>query len=305
MKPEQETPPATWSDAVAKFLDRLAERRKSAKTIRCYGEELSAYGVWHQAEFEESPLLDAVMEADLSMWISALQAQGLKPATINKKRAALKSFLRWSETKGFSGPIEMPDAAKKQEGAIRWLSKRDEHALVRAVTKADVLRDRALIKVFLRCGIRIEEASTLRRGALRLQTKKGWMTIIGKGNKQREVPIDNDTVKLLNELVKTLDDVPGKDPNVFQGQRGGLTPSALHRIVTGYANDAKLPDVTAHCLRHTCAKRLLDSGAELTDVAAILGHASVATTQRYVKSGQLDLEKAVARRAGKTVDDDD
>jgi site-specific recombinase XerD len=304
MKTEKETPPATWSEAVDRFLHRLEERRRSAKTVRCYREELTAYAAWHQAEFEEPPSLQAIMEGDLGRWMSWLQDQKLKPATINKKRAALKSFLRWSEVKGFLDPIEMPDAVKTQESALRWLSKNQEHALLRVVERGKVLRDRALILFFLRCGVRIEEASTLRRGALRLQAKKGWATIKGKGDKEREVPIDNDTTKLLHELLKTLES-PESDPHVFQGQRGGLTPSALHRIVVGYAGQAKLDGVTAHNLRHTCAKRLLDSGSELTDVAAIMGHASLNTTKRYVKPGKLDLERAVARRAGNASNDDE
>ena len=87
----------------------------------------------------------AIMESDLNAWMPGCgpRRPKLKPATINKKRAALKSFLRWSEVKGWSDPIEMPPPMKKQPGALRWLSKNDEHALIRAVNSGKVLRDRA------------------------------------------------------------------------------------------------------------------------------------------------------------------
>jgi integrase/recombinase XerD len=297
-KPKKETPPASWTEAVESFLTRLKDRRKSPKTIRCYREELTAYAAWSEAEYKEPPTLQAVMESDLREWITWLRAQKspkLKPATINKKRAALKSFLRWSEVKGFSEPMEMPPPMKKQEGALRWLSKNDEHALIRAVNKGKVLRDRALIMFFLRVGPRIEEVSTLCRGDLELGEQKGWANLLGKGDKPRRVPIDNDTVKLLNELVPTLKKTD-KDPeiHVFRGQRGALSVSALHRIVVEYAERAKLTNVSAHHLRHTFAKRVYDRTRDLTALQQLLGHASIATTALYAKAGEEDLEKAVS-----------
>jgi len=305
-KPPKETAPASWAEAVDRFLTRLEDRRKSPKTIRCYREELLAYAAWSEDAFQEPPSLEAIMESDLREWIAWLRARKdpkLKPATINKKRAALKSFLRWSEVKGFSDPIEMPPPMKKQAGARRWLSKNDEHALIRAVNKGKVLRDRALILFFIRVGPRIEEVSTLCRGDLELGEQKGWANIVGKGDKPRRVPIDNDTVKLLNELVPTLKRTD-KDPDVhvFQGQRGPLSVSALHRIVAGYAGLAKLPGISAHNLRHTFAKRLLDrKGDQKVDITVIqylMGHASVTTTAEYLKPGEEDLERAVESRAG-------
>jgi integrase/recombinase XerC len=306
-KPEKETAPTSWGEAVDRFLDRLGERRKSPKTIRCYREELTAFGAWSRAEFDEPPELAMIMESDLNAWMSWLRAREpkLKPATINKKRAALKSFLRWSEVKGWSDPIEMPPPMKKQATPLRWLSKNDERALIRAVDRGKVLRDRALIMFFLRVGVRIEEASTLRVGDLELHPHKGWANIHGKGDKQRRVPIEVETVKLLNELVKTLEST-GSNPHVFQGQRGGLTPSAIHRIVVGYAVDrAKLPGVSAHNLRHTFAKRRLDKGEDVTVVSALLGHSSLNTTLLYLKPGEEDLERAVANRSGDADDGPD
>jgi len=309
-KPPKETAPASWTEAVESFLNRLIDRRKSPKTIRCYREELAAYAAWSEAEYKEPPTLQAIMEGDLREWIAWLRAQKgpkLKPATINKKRAALKSFLRWSEVKGFSDPIEMPPPMKGQAGAIRWLSKNDEHALVRAVNKKKTsvnrspideqnhLRDRTLIMFFLRVGPRIEEVSTLCRGNLELGEHKGWVTLLGKGDKPRRVPIDNDTVKLLNELVPTLKRTE-KDPDVhvFQGQRGPLSVSALHRIVVDYAELAKLPGISAHNLRHTFGKRTYDKTKDLTAVQQLLGHSSITTTALYAKPGEEDLEKAVS-----------
>jgi integrase/recombinase XerD len=320
VKPPKEIAPASWTEAVERFLTRLKDRRKSAKTITCYRAELAAYAAWSEDAFKEPLSLEAIMESDLREWIAWLRAQKspkLKPATINKKRAALKSFLRWSEVKGFSEPIEMPPPMKGQAGALRWLSRNDEHALVRAVNKKKAsvnrspideqkhLRDRTLIMFFLRVGPRIEEVSTLCRGDLELGEHKGWVTLLGKGDKPRRVPIDNDTVKLFNELVPTLKRID-KDPDVhvFQGQRGPLSVSALHRIVVDYAKLAKLPAISAHNLRHTFGKRTYDKTKDLTVVQQLLGHASIATTALYAKAGEEDLERAVADRPGVAESDD-
>jgi site-specific recombinase XerD len=321
VKPPKETAPATWTEAVERFLTRLKDRRKSDKTIRCYREELAAYAAWSEDAFKEPPSLEAIMESDLREWIAWLRAQKspkLKPATINKKRAALKSFLRWSEVKGFSDPVEMPPPMKGQPGALRWLSKNDEHALIRAVNKKrnladrtssdgqNHLRDRTLIMFFLRVGPRIEEVSKLCKGDLELREHKGWATLAGKGDKPRRVPIENETVKLLNELVPTLKRTD-KDPDVhvFRGQRGPLSVSALHRIVVDYAKLAKLPPgISAHNLRHTFGKRTYDRTKDLATLQQLLGHASIATTALYAKAGEEDLERAVADRAGVADSDD-
>lgn len=304
IKPPKDAPPASWEEAVERFMGRLTERRKSAKTIRCYREELLAFGEWYKSEFEEPARLSDIMESDPAAWLTWLRtSQKLKAATINKKLAALKSFLRWSEIKGFSEPLEMPEPLKKQRGAIRSLNKNQEHALLRAVHKGKVLRDRALIVFFIRVGVRIEEAATLRRSALELGAKKGWANITGKGDKDRRIPIPNDAVKLLSELVEALKDTNEKDPHVFQGQRGGLTVSALHRIIVKYADEAALPGISAHNLRHTFAKRLLDSGTPITTVAYLLGHSSLTTTMIYLKPGEEDLERAVANRGDESDDE--
>ena len=216
---------------------------------------------------------------------------------MNKKRAALKSFLRWLEVRGFSAAVEFPKGAKRQKPAVRWLTRSEERALVRTVKRGADSRDCALIRVLLHCGIRIEEAATLRWSDLKLSERKGWMTVVGKGRKERKIPVDVEARNALADLAAGWK--LGKARPVFEGQRGGLTVSALHRIVVHYAKLANLPGVTAHNLRHTCGKRLIEGGARLEEVAAILGHENLNTTRQYVEPGETDLEREVERRAGR------
>lgn len=293
----KEAPPAGWDDAVGKFLVWLSDRNKSAKTIRCYREELAAFASWFQSATDEAPELRNVTAADLRQWRESLVKAELRPATVNKKRAALKSFMRWLEVRGFADPVEFPDGMKRQKPAVRWLTRLEERALIRAVQRRGDKSDCALVKVLLHCGLRIEEAATLRWSALKLTERKGWITVVGKGRKERKIPVDVEARDALRELSSGWK--MGRDQAVFEGQRGALTVSALHRIVVHYAKLAELPDVTAHNLRHTCGKRLIESGARLEEVAAILGHENLNTTRQYVEPGEEDLERAVERRAGR------
>jgi site-specific recombinase XerD len=294
-RPEQEKAPSGWGDAVERFLVSLAKDEKSAKTIRCYREELAAFETWFRYAIEEPPALGEVTADDLRQWKEWMIAGKLQPATVNKKRAALQSFFRWSEVKGFSVPVEFPKAVKKQEPGIRWLTRSEERAYVRAVERAGVSMHCALAKVLLHCGIRIEEAASLRWNAIEIGERKGEMTVIGKGRKEREIPINVEARNALQDW--SAGSKLGTDRPVWEGQRGPLTVSALHRIVVHYAELAALPDVSAHCLRHTCGKRLIDSGSDINEVARILGHSDINTTRRYITAGKTDLQAAVERRA--------
>jgi integrase/recombinase XerC len=294
-RPEKEKAPDGWPDAVERFLAWLKENEKSAKTVRCYREELEAFRKWFRYAIEEEPRLGDVNAADLRQWKEWMVEGKLQPATVNKKRAAVKSFLRWSEVRGFSPPVEFPKGQRKQKPAVRWLTRSEERSYVRAVERAGMSMHCALIKVLLHCGIRIEEAATLRWTACAITDRKGRLTVVGKGRKERKIPIDVEARNALMDL--SAGSKLGTDRAVFEGQRGALTVSALHRIVVHYAGLAALPDISAHNLRHTCGKRLIEGGAKLEEVAAILGHENLNTTRQYVEPGETDLERAVERRA--------
>jgi integrase len=293
--PLEDIAPLTWSGAVRRYMERLTEIERSEKTILCYQAELDAFGEWYRDEAGEAAELANVRAADLRQWKSSLLAAGLAPATVNKKLSVLKSFLRWSELRGYSTPVEVPQGVRQQKPATRWLTRTEERSLVRALERAGIAQDCALVKVLLHCGLRIEEASTLEWSHLELGERKGWMTIHGKGRKERRIPVDVEARNALHDLAAGSIDRKG---HVFVGQRGPLGPCALWRRVVRYGPAAKIPKLSPHALRHTCGKRLIDAGARIEVVAAILGHENLNTTRRYVEPGEADLMAAVERRAG-------
>ena len=105
----------------------------------------------------------------------------------------------------------------------------------------------------------------------------------------------------LNKRVrKALDDYLGEceEGRVFLGQRGPLTEWGIHEVIKKYAYQARLEDVTAHKLRHTFAKNLVDADTPLDQVATLLGHESLDTTRVYTRPSERDLEKAVRKASG-------
>lgn len=292
-----ETAPLNWSEAVDKYLAWMLSKEKGPKTVQCYRDELGAFRSWYLARFQEDPVLATVTHDDLVEWKADMIKGGYLPATINKKRSALKSFLAWATAQGLAPAVEMPLAVRQQVPATRWLSVPEERAVRRAVNKEGKPRDVALFELFLNVGARIEEAATLECGNVKLGERSGSVEILGKGRKRRVVELNARVRKALRDWFAVRPG-GGKAGPVFLGLRGGLTRTALHRIVSQYGDRAKVGDLSAHQLRHTCAKRLIESGARLEEVAAILGHENLNTTRRYVEPGREDLRKALERLGG-------
>ena len=131
--------------------------------------------------------------------------------------------------------------------------------------------------------------------------RSGWVHIrLGKGMKARSIPLSLQVRKVLQAYLEIR--VEGSKEALFLGQRGPLTEWGIHAIVKKYAYQARLEDVTAHTLRHSFAKNLVDAGTPLDQVATLLGHESLYTTRVYTRPSERDLERAVRRAAGEIVD---
>jgi site-specific recombinase XerD len=164
------------------------------------------------------------------------------------------------------------------------------------------VRDRAILNVFLNCGLRVSELTGLDLPALDLQ--RDQMRVIGKGNKERIVPLNRPAkTSLLDWLDRRADfgPPPAKHADALfltRRSRNRISPRAIQNLVDKYAAAANLPpDTTPHTLRHTFATRLLARGANLREVQELLGHASVATTQRYTHVNNAQRRAAVQRLA--------
>jgi len=168
------------------------------------------------------------------------------------------------------------------------------------VRRGGSLRDLAVIQTLLGTGLRISELAALKVEDLEIGERSGWVQVRqGKGGKSRRVPLNNQVRQALSAYLAERGQ--DKSDRLFLGQRGPMSEWGVHELVKKYAYQARLEDVTAHTLRHTFAKNLVDAGVPLDQVATLLGHESLDTTRVYTKPSEKDLEQAVRRAAGEVV----
>jgi integrase/recombinase XerD len=221
---------------------------------------------------------------DLQAYLATLEGQA--PATRANATAALKSFLSFAHEIGYI-PFNVGRVMKappvKNRLAERILNEPD---VLRMIAIEPKLRNRVLLTLLYGAGLRISEACGLHWRDLAERDRAGQATVFGKGGKTRVILLSANTWRLVQELRGGA----GPDDPVFRSREGGtLDPSQVHRIVKAAAERAGLsPEVSAHWLRHAHASHSLERGAPIHLVQATLGHASVATTGRYLHARPSD-----------------
>jgi len=244
--------------------------------------------------------LGAVRMGELQDYLAGLPGSS---ATVALAASALKSLFTFAQEVGFlrfniGAAVKVPPI--KNTLAERIMSEADALLMIR---QEPILRNRVLLTVLYGGGLRISEVCGLRWRDLAVRDEAGQATVFGKGGKTRVVLWSAATWKVLTALregasrqVGDLNDADAKlasaspDAPVFLSRKGGaLDPSAVHRVVKAAAARAGLPvEVSAHWLRHAHASHSLDRGAPIHLVQATLGHASVATTGRYLHARPLE-----------------
>lgn len=177
--------------------------------------------------------------------------------------------------------------------APKALDKREVDRLIGTAERDGNKRNLAILQLLRHTGLPVNELCQVRLRDVAISERKGNLSVLGKGNSHRVVPLNPDARKALENYKEVRPQVA--DDHLFIGQRGeGLKVRALEDIVAKYARLAGL-EVHPHLLRHTFAKAALDSGTDLVAVATLLGHQRLETTAIYTKSNPWDLEKAVER----------
>ena len=299
------TPPAPGPDisgpdlpCLARFAEHLRHRECSPLTVKNYLADLRAFARWFEQTNGDGLTPDRVTPTDLREFKRHLVQGKLKPASINRKLATLKSFLKWAAEAGLAtgaAVLKMPKAERQTRLGPRWLDRREQNALLRAVERGDSVRDLAAVTLMLHCGLRVAELCALTWADVVVGDRKGVLTVRnGKGGKRREVPLNADARAALLGLGYA--GLSGRPDRIFQGQRGPLTPRGVQSMLTAYAKAAGregLDGLSPHALRHTFCKNLVDAGVGLEQVAALASHESLDTTRRYTEPSLRDLEKAV------------
>jgi integrase/recombinase XerD len=263
------------------FLALLAARR-APKTVEAYRRDLTQF-----AEFVGGPPA-AATTGDLERYVAQLRADGLAPATVARRIAALRAFYRHLLLLGVraDNPAAELTPPRRPRKLPRTLSPGETERLIDAAagTSPRALRDTAIVELLYGAGLRVSELTGLDRGSVDLEARLVRCT--GKGDKERIVPVGRRAVEALRRYQSRgrpyLD--RRRRPELFLNAKGGpLTRAGVFLILRKIAAKAGLdPErVHPHLLRHSFATHLLEGGADLRSVQEMLGHADLATTELY------------------------
>ena len=282
------------SAEIGRWLGYLgAERRMSAKTLESYGRDVGQF-LGFLAEHMGGPpslrQLAKLTPADVRAFMASRRSGGAGSRTLMRGLAGARSFARFLERngKGKVGALAAVHAPKLARSLPKPLAIKD----ARRMTETEVrdgetrepwilARDAAVLSLLYGSGLRIAEALSLKRKEA--PGTGDTLTVTGKGNKTRMVPVLPQVAKLIADYIALCPhDLPPDGP-LFTGARGGpLSPRVVQLAMARLRGALGLPDsATPHALRHSFATHLLARGGDLRAIQELLGHASLSTTQIY------------------------
>ena len=282
-------------DRVEAFLHYLsAERGASKNTIDAYRNDLNGFSKFSEATCGEDAATAVAIDREVVLgFIADLNARRYAKATVARKVAAVKSFSAFLLDHGdlTSNPTAQIDSPRAPKPVPKPMSTDEVDALLaepRKYDSAEAARDAAMLELMYATGMRVTELVSLNMDSLHLDPAPAWVRCLGKGAKERTLPVHERAAKALARYLDSARPALLKNrPQgaLFVNRRGErLTRQGFWLILKGYAKSADiLGHVTPHTLRHSFATHLLRGGASVRDVQELLGHANVSTTQVYTQ----------------------
>jgi integrase/recombinase XerC len=290
--PRLQLPPvaAAWLDDFEAHLRH--ERGRSGHTVAAYrGDIAGMLDHLGRRSAADPPVVDL---DGIRSWLARQRTLGLAPATLARRASAARVFTAWAARTGrLAGDpgsrLAVPRTPRRLPALLTAEQAADVLAgLAEQAAQADgeplVLRDRAILELLYATGIRVGELAGLDEGDV--DQSRRVVRVVGKGDKERSVPFGQPAAAALTAWLRHgRPDLAGSRSGsaLFLGARGARIDTRVVRRVVHAAvqREPQAPDLGPHGLRHSAATHLLEGGADLRSVQELLGHASVATTQRY------------------------
>ena len=248
------------------FLLSLQEYRGySDLTIKTYDESLKEALQYIEIAEEKEQIIFNLMPYRIHI-------AGLNAKTISKKLSAIRSFCNFLNEQNMNVVLLADESIK----VAKTLPKPVSHEHILEALQQCSLEEKLLVMMLYTLGLRISEISSLERKNISSE----WIRVIGKGNKQRDIPLLKITKDLIDEYLSTF----MVKKFLFEKKGERLSENSLRYMITKIFRRVALK-VTPHQLRHSYASSLLNAGAPIADVSELLGHSSMATTQIYTKLG--------------------
>jgi len=267
------------------YLD--TERNVSPHTLAAYRRDLEQLAVFVIREKGEKAAAADVDHLLLRRYL-ALLGKSAKKSSIGRKLAAIRSFFRYLLRSGdvAKNPAELIATPKKENRLPFHLDIDQVTTLVEAPAddQRHALRDRAVLEMLYSCGLRVSELTGLNIAELDLSG--GMVRVMGKGGKERIVPVGSRAITAVREYLAGRGEPAGSGP-LFLNTRGQrINRRSVARIVDAHVlRIAAFKRISPHILRHTFATHMLEGGADLRAIQELLGHASLSTTQKYTHVG--------------------
>ena len=261
-------------------------KRMSGNTVESYARDLAALAAFAEAR---GTAVDALERRDLEAFVRSLMARGLSPRSVARAVACVRGYFRFTalERKLEESPAGDLRAPRAWAALPKFL---DFDEVDRLLAQPDVgtprgLRDKALLEVLYASGMRVSELVAIKPGDLNLD--EGYLTCVGKGDKERIVPVGQAATECLKRYMR--DGRPAllrkrTSPWLFVNARDGgpLSRVGFWKVLKVYGVKAGITrEISPHVLRHSFATHLLERGADLRAIQVMLGHADLSTTQIY------------------------
>ena len=289
--------PFVCSDDLSAALDAwknwLAhEKNASPHTCRAYQADVAAFLEFLSGHLGQAIAINDLSDvrlADFRSWMSRQTMDGRAAASRARSLSGVRNFLKWMDREGrmHNPAMNLVHAPRLPHKLPRPLSESRAQSLVFTAVSAPGdpwigLRDRALFGLLYGCGLRIDEALSLN---LSDRPREAVLRVVGKGRKERIVPVLAICEKLLDAYLEKRPGDPSPNAPMFLGARGGrLRQGVAQRAMRTLRKTLGLPETaTPHALRHSFATHLLYNGANLREIQELLGHASLSSTQRYTE----------------------
>jgi len=275
------------------FLTYLSvERGRAANTVISYERDLRKFSVFLQ---NEAKGLITFEKGEIINFIGLLRNEDYTSASIARMLSAIRSFCRYLilEKLRREDPSENLQTPARWERLPKAISVDDVLRLLEAIEGGDLaLRDLAMLELMYASGLRVSELVNLRVEDVNLDA--GFVRVIGKGSRERVVPVSERTIDNIRKYIKQLRTslLKGKEsPYLFISMRGSaLTRQRFWQTIKGYGRRAGIK-VSPHVIRHSFATHLLEGGADLRSIQKMLGHSDISTTQIYTKVTSDRLKK--------------
>jgi integrase/recombinase XerD len=268
------------------FLNCLrVEKGLADNTIQAYRRDIEKF-----AAFTAGRKLAAkdIQRADVVDFLAALYRKGLDSRSVARHLVTIRHFFRFGLLEGYvqDDPAATIESPRFRQSLPEFLSLEEVDRLLAQpdLTAVVGIRDRAMIELMYSCGLRVSELCGLR--VADLQAEEGCLRCVGKGNKERLVPVGRKALEAVQRYMRmSRPKLLGErtSPNLFLNQTGmPINRVAYWKLLGEYGRKAGLrKSLTPHMLRHSFATHLLDRGADLRSVQMMLGHSDISTTQIY------------------------